>query len=261
MQHLIQTIFQRSPELAILGVIHFIAFAIFGTLSLLDNRILLGVNVWIKPMKFAVSIAIYAWTMSWLLGYLPDSTTKSSVVWTIILTMAIEVLCIAGQAARGLQSHFNVQTAMDGAIFATMGLAIGINTVAVGVVVWLFFQQLPTPLAPAYLWAIRLGLMIFIVASLQGYLMGGRLQHAVGAPDGTLGLPFLNWSRSVGDLRVAHFIGLHAIQILPLLGFFASQHLSSQSAVVAVVVLTAVYGALCVVALLQALSGLPLLKL
>jgi len=81
------------------------------------------------------------------------------------------------------------------------------------------------------LWAIRLSLVIFIVASLQGYLMGGRLQHSVGGADGTLGLPFLNWSRSVGDLRVAHFVGLHAIQVLPLLGFFVSQFFSPPQSV------------------------------
>jgi hypothetical protein len=154
-------------------------------------------------------------------------------------------------------SHFNIQTPMDGAVFGIMGIAIGINTVAVGMVAWLFFQELPTPLEPAYVWAIRLSFGIFIVASLQGYLMGGRLQHSVGAPDGTLGLPFLNWSRSVGDLRVAHFIGLHAIQILPISGFFLAQRLSPQSAVIAVIALAIIYGGVCILALLQALSGTP----
>jgi hypothetical protein len=263
MTNIVQTLFERNTALAIFGTINMVAFALFALLSQVDHRLLMGVNVWLKPMKFAISIGIFCWTMAWFMGYLPLNNFTSILTWTMILTMLIEMVCITVQAGRGVLSHFNIQTPMDGAIFGIMGIAIGINTVAVGMVAWLFFQESfasGTNLESAYLWAIRLGLIIFIVASLQGYLMGGRLQHGVGAPDGTSGLPFLNWSRSVGDLRVAHFIGLHAIQILPFWGFFFSQRLSPQKAIIAVIVLSTVYGAVCILALLQALAGLPLLK-
>jgi hypothetical protein len=260
METFISTLFQRSSSLTILGVVHFTALLVFAGLSLIDHRMLMGVNIWLKPMKFAVSIGIYSWTMAWFLGYLPESNTKNTVTWIIILTMAIETACIALQAGRGILSHFNISTPLNGAIFTTMGIAIGVNTFAVGMVLRLFFQE-TAPLDPAYLWAIRAGLLIFIVASLQGYLMGGRLQHSVGAPDGTLGLPILNWSRSVGDLRVMHFIGLHAIQILPMFGFFLAQRLSSQTAVIAVAVLSVVYAAVCIAALIQALAGIPIIRL
>lgn len=259
----IQTIFQRNFTLGVLGAGHFLAFVIFLALMYLDNRVLMGVNVWLKPAKFAISIGIFLWTMAWFVGYLAENSTKTIAVWLMTITMIIEMVCIAGQAGRGVLSHFNIQTPMDGAIFSIMGIAIGINTVAVGMVAWLFFQEsfvAGIELEPAYLWAIRLSLGIFIVASLQGYLMGARLQHSVGAPDGTLGLPFLNWSRSVGDLRVAHFIGLHAIQILPIFGFVLAQRLSTQNALIGVIALTIVYGAVCILALLQALAGIPVLK-
>ena len=259
----VQTIFQRNSALGALGALHFLAFLIFLALMYFDNRVLMGVNVWLKPMKFAISIGIFLWTMAWFVGYLAESSTKTIAIWLMVSTMIIEMVCIAGQAGRGVLSHFNIQTPMDGAIFSIMGIAIGINTVAVGMVAWLFFQEsfvAGIELEPAYLWAIRLSLGIFIVASLQGYLMGARLQHSVGAPDGTLGLPLLNWSRSVGDLRVAHFIGLHAIQILPIFGLVLAQRLSTQNALIGVIVLTIVYGAVCLLALLQALAGIPVLK-
>lgn len=259
----VQTIFQRNSALGTLGALHFLAFLIFLALMYFDNRILMGINVWLKPMKFAISIGIFLWTMAWFVGYLVEGSTKTIAVWLMMITMIIEMVCIAGQAGRGVLSHFNIQTPMDGAIFAIMGIAIGINTIAVGMVAWLFFQEsfvAGIELDPAYLWAIRLSFGIFILASLQGYLMGGRLQHSVGAPDGTLGLPFLNWSRSVGDLRVAHFIGLHAIQILPIFGFVLAQRLSTQNALIGVIALTIVYGTVCLLALLQALAGIPVLK-
>ncbi len=259
----IQTIFQRNFALGTLGALHFLAFALFLALMYVDSRMLMGVNVWLKPMKFALSIGIFLWTMAWFVGYLAESSTKTIAIWLMIITMIIEMVCIAGQAGRGVLSHFNIQTPMDGAIFGIMGVAIGINTVAVGMVAWLFFQEsfvAGIELEPAYVWAIRLSFGIFILASLQGYLMGGRLQHSVGAPDGTLGLPLLNWSRSVGDLRVAHFIGLHAIQILPIFGFILAQRFSPQNAFVSVVVLAIVYGGVCILALFQALAGVPVLK-
>ena len=65
----------------------------------------------------------------------------------------------------------------------------------------------------------RLGLALFVVGSVQGFLIVGNLGHAVPGPDGGPGLPLINWALDRGDLRVAHFIGLHALQALPLLGF------------------------------------------
>ena len=41
--------------------------------------------------------------------------------------------------------------------------------------------------------------------------------HTIGAPDGTPGLPLVNWSRTHGDLRIPHFFGLHGLQAIPLL--------------------------------------------
>ena len=74
-----------------------------------------------------------------------------------------------------------------------------------------------------YIWGIRLGIILFVIFAFEGGLMASHLAHTVGAPDGGPGLPVVNWSRQYGDLRIAHFIGVHSLQVLPLFGFFVAK--------------------------------------
>jgi len=75
----------------------------------------------------------------------------------------------------------------------------------------------------AMLIAVRFGLVIFMAGNAIGGYMLARGSHTVGAADGGPGLPFTNWSTIAGDLRIAHFIAIHAIQILPLLAWLISE--------------------------------------
>jgi hypothetical protein len=136
------------------------------------------------------------------------------------------------QAARGVTSHFNVATQLDATIFVVMGVAIlAAWAAAIALTVAVFRQRFPDE---SFGWAIRLGLLITVLGQATGGLMtqptsaqmasaraGGRMTisgaHTVGAPDGGPGLPGTGWSTTHGDIRVAHFIGLHAVQIVPLI--------------------------------------------
>jgi hypothetical protein len=179
------------------------------------------VNPWIKPIKFAVSIGIYYWTIAWLLQYVAQAPAAAWIGTGTFWLLVYEMVCIGLQAARGLRSHFNASTPFNQFVFATMGIAIFVNTLLASWLLWLFLAK-RTGLAPGYLVGIRIGLLLAVLASLQGLIMVRRMAHAVGAPDDGPGLPFLNWSRRGGDLRVAHFLGLHGLQVMIVCGYLFS---------------------------------------
>lgn len=189
-------------------------------MTLVDHRTILGVDPWIKPSKFAISIAIYLATAAWLVGALRLTLRQRRFVEvSLVATMVIEEACIALQAARGTTSHFNQATAFDAVVFAVMGVTIGYASL---VATYLLAKSLKRieGLSPEVLWGIRMGLAIFLFASAVGGYMVGNNGHTVGAADGGPGLPYVNWSTAAGDLRVAHFLGLHALQALPVAGWF-----------------------------------------
>lgn len=189
-----------------------------------DTRLILGLNPWIKPLKFDISVLIYAVTIALFLSFLQGSTkARWAIGWGIGNAMIVENTLISMQSARGVPSHMNYTTVFNGITFGLMGLFIALNTVLVAWLLVLFFTQ-RTPLPAPVLWGIRLGLAALLAGSIEGVLMVGRYgAHTVGAPDGGPGLPFVNWSTGHGDLRVAHFFALHALQLFPLLGWAFSR--------------------------------------
>ena len=52
--------------------------------------------------------------------------------------------------------------------------------------------------------------------------------HNIGGKIGETGLPLLNWSTLNGDLRVAHFFGIHSLQIIPILGYYTSKRITNE---------------------------------
>lgn len=242
---------------AAVGNLLLVAPALAGLL--LDSRQVAGINPWIKPLKFETSVAIYVLTVGWMLLQLGGAAWPRRVLaMGVAFTMTAEIVAIVMQAARGVGSHFNITSPFDGMVFAAMGIMIGINTLLAACLLLLFLAT-PSTLAPAVLWGIRLGLVLFLMASMEGWLIIRNMAHTVGAADGGPGLPFLNWSTRSGDLRIAHFIGMHGIQILPALGWLVSRQARGAGVAVvggAFVAIAAVF----VYALRQAMAARPLLR-
>jgi hypothetical protein len=216
----LRQLYQSNPVLAITGWFHWILAGVLMLAAQVDSRTILGINPWIKPIKFSISIAIYVWTLAWYLRYLSGRRRAVGIIsWGVAGCMTAEIVGITLQSARGVPSHFNIATPLDAALFSVMGAMIGINTVMLIWVCVLFFVDHPD-LPAAYLQGVRFGLLLFLLASFEGVFMVIHGSHTVGAVDGGAGLPFVNWSRQHGDLRVAHFAGMHALQALPLAGYW-----------------------------------------
>src|SRR5262249_15075252 len=254
----------RNPLLFAIAVAHVILLVIMTGVAPFDGREVMGINPWIKPIKFAASIAIYALTMGWLLYELPiKEKVMRRVSSSIAVTLIIEIALITMQAARGVTSHFNNTTGFDAAIFSVMGAAITLN-ILVAAYVTLKFWKTEAKIPAPYLWGIRIGLTIFALASLEGFAMVSHSAHSVGVPDGGPGLPLLNWSARGGDLRVAHFFGMHALQVLPLAGYLLSTRSAeslSSNAVRWMQAGGAACGLLALLLSLWAMAGCPLVSL
>jgi uncharacterized membrane protein YhaH (DUF805 family) len=204
-----------------------------------DNRELLGVPIWLKPFKFAISLVIYTGTLAYLIGSLKGKPARHA-GWlgnVIVAASFVEMAVIVGQVVRGRRSHFNVETPLDSALWGVMAVTIIMLWVATALIAVVFLRHhdadRPTVLA------VRYGLLISLAGMAIGFLMTQPTteqragfadgpptlvgSHSVGVAEGGPGLPLVNWSTTGGDLRVAHFIGLHALQALPLLAFALSR--------------------------------------
>jgi hypothetical protein len=267
----------RRPALALghrplnwLAAASVVGSLVVTVLYFTDSRELLGVSVWEKPLKFLLSTAIYAATFSWFHSLV--GAGKRIVWWlgTLIASMLVlELVIIIGLASVGLTSHFNVSNGFQITMWSLM--ATGISTLwllsfAVGAYLWS-----TTAVDPVIRDGIRWGVVIGLLGMGLAFTMtsptpnqladfeGIAGAHTVGTADGGPGLPFLGWSTIGGDLRISHFVGLHALQALPLVAIILVRLVSSdvlQRALLHGAGVT--YILLVAVVYLQALAGEPI---
>jgi len=121
-------LYRRNPPLVALGWLLIAAFFFALIASFFDSRTVTGVNTWIKPMKFCLSVTAYLWTLAWFLHDVRDSRRSVNLIsYSVTVLMFIEMVCLYSQAGRGVQSHFNVSTSYDAAMFSMMGMMIYLN--------------------------------------------------------------------------------------------------------------------------------------
>jgi hypothetical protein len=275
------TSLQRPLLQALLRAAYFsaavLALAAIGLF--VDPRLITGAPAWLKPAKFGASTLIYLLSLAFVVRDLPSTRALRVAVTTISVLLVGEVSLVCLQSARGTTSHFNIDTPLDAAIFSAMG--VGIATVWIGSAFVLWWHLRTPAVDRAMAWALRFGLALNILGAGIGWTMTrpfpGQVEavqhgmrprivgaHTVGAPDGGAGMPITRWSTAHGDLRIAHFVGMHALQFLPLLLLGVRQLRRVRDDSVErgmLIVATVVYSVAVVAVLLQALNGHPLFSL
>jgi hypothetical protein len=253
---LIKEIFSRNPLLAKMGLFFLILAVCLGLYATINTEKILGINSMIKPMKFALSTWIYAWTMAYLLFYVNNQNRVKwySILATVVMLYENGVITI--QALRGKLSHFNQSELVGGILYAIMGVMIVWLTTATLVISLRFIFQKTNTISKPFALSIKIGLLFFVVFSFMGGYMSVINSHNVGGKIGESGLTFLNWSTLFGDLRVAHFFGIHSLQVIPLLGFFISTNIKSESKASLIIGLgSVIYLAFICFTMMQAISG------
>jgi hypothetical protein len=237
----------------------FLIIGSFLSIYAINNSVqVLGINSMIKPVKFCISTWAYAWTMAYLLFYINN---QNKVKWYSILAsfvMIFENGVIIVQAFRGKLSHFNQSALVDGILYALMGGMIVWLTTATLVITLRFIFQKTYKINSSFALSIKIGLAMFVIFSFLGGYMSVINSHNVGGDMGQAGLPLLNWSTIFGDVRVAHFFGIHSLQLIPILGSFISARIGDVTkAKTFIWAATLIYFSFVCFTMYQALNGVP----
>ncbi|WBB69531.1 hypothetical protein [Micromonospora sp. WMMD812] len=213
---------------------------------IVDDRLLLGESVWVKPMKFGFAMGVYGLTLAWLLSKLSKGRRLGWWLGTVFAVAGLlDVGAVVYAAAHGTFSHFNndaepvaetvrtvfsigvaplllitliiavlvlIQRTGDRAMTRALRAGLGLAIASMVVALWLSNSAGATPRT---------------LTDANGNPVSMNGGHGIGDPDGN-GMFLTNWSTTGGDLRVPHFVGLHAIQVLLLitaiLGALATRH-------------------------------------
>ncbi|MGW1144883.1 hypothetical protein ACWD6I_07450 [Streptomyces sp. NPDC002454] len=231
---LVRRLWVVSPAMLATVVVSgaFLVTALVGLV--VDPREITGQPAWAKPARFAFSFGLFGVTLIWLMSFVRGhGRLVRAMSWTVVVCVAVEGAGGTWAAAEGTTSHFNFTSVVTGTRIVVMLMASLVLLLIGLVTVFLLLRGRVEP--PALAWALRLGMVVVIVSMVAVYLMvqstpaqeaaadlGHGMPyigaHTVGPPDGGPGMPVTNFSTVGGDWRVPHFVGVHSLQALILLG-------------------------------------------
>ncbi|WP_133170068.1 hypothetical protein [Kumtagia ephedrae] len=229
----------------------------------IEARTFLGINVWIKPLKFELALIVYLLTLALFARWLPTGTTGRR--WyrayrlAVIAAIVAEMVWIGGAAMLGTASHFN-RTPTGIVIYSAMGLGAILLTTPTAVYAWLIARNPATGLAPALKSSVVIGLGLVLPLTLAtAGTMSSLATHAVGgAGTDAGGLPLMGWARDGGDLRVAHFFATHALHFIPAFGLVSAAFFGSANRL-PVRIFATIYAGFVIWVFAEALAGRPFL--
>jgi len=237
----------KSP-LVFTAYVFLIMSLVFAFLLQVDTAEILGVSRWLKPFKFAISGVVFNLTIAYILPFF-GMKRRGVFDWVLAVSLFIDSGIIAFQSFRMETSHYNFTSPLNAILFAVMGVFVSVISLQIAYL-WIASFVKKMPKAKLEQRAIQWGLSLMMLSFVGGGMMIGMSQHTIGAADGGLGVPLLNWSIESGDLRVMHFIGMHAIQILLIVAVLSKKQMFITTTGIALLVIT-------VFTSIQAINGNP----
>lgn len=256
-----------NPALTLAGLAFLAMMIPTGWAALHDLRLINGVNVWDKPLKFELSIGVFLLTAAFAFTRLPAGWSRTGwgryTVWVPIAAGLFEIAYIVWRAGRGEASHFNKGTLFSATMYGLMGagaVMLSLSAMVQGIAI----LRTPDPVGdhPVFRAALGWGLILTFAlgAVLGGYMSTGTGHWVGGVRSDVHALPLLGWVTTGGDLRPAHFFGIHASQIIPVASLVIIR-LFGKAAGPMTGLFVAGYVALTLAVFVQALMGLPLIAL
>lgn len=214
-------IFATDPLFAITGAALLLMMVPTAAVALLDAREFQGVDIWDKPLKFQFALGVYLLTLSAFASFFPEGVTRRPgfriYAVTVVAAILIELTWIGGAAALGIPSHFNT-TELGSLVYRTMG-GLALWLTGASMVYGIIIARSPNDLGmPLLRYAVAAGLILTLplTAVTAGYMSASGGHWVGGALTDAGGFFLMGWSRTGGDLRVAHFFATHAMHIVPL---------------------------------------------
>jgi len=220
-----QSLSWASKFLVVYALIMLACLLLTYAWSLNDHRFIREVGIWVKPMKFMASTALFALTTVWVLKVAHSSVDQTFVFgWIVALLVAtslFEVVYISYQASRGSGSHYNVSDPFHAFMFGVMAIAAVGLTASQAWLAWEIWKEQKSADIPVETLGVIIGLVLtFVLSTVSGFMLGGN------QPPAGQGLPIVGW-HLYKDIRPAHFLGVHAQQLIPLLGLIAAKFMDS----------------------------------
>jgi hypothetical protein len=213
-------LYKRNNILFWMGWIHFVMFFFCMGLLSFNHTIISGESAWAKPTRYYLSSGISIWTFGWFIYHINSKTKIKVLSWLIAITLFFETAIIFIQSYRGVPSHFNTSDPFNAMMNLVLLSLMLIFIITIIYITFIFFNQKKMPISQHYTWGLRMGLVNFVVFSVTGLIMFAKMTHCIGGIENGGGMALFNWSHKHGDLRIAHFMGVHALQIIPLLSYY-----------------------------------------
>ena len=254
---------RRQPVLASTACVFLLAMVPTLLAMQFDARTVNDINVWVKPTKFLLSLAVYYVTIGWYFGYLPSDVQRTRVarfvIWGTLSVGVAEILWLILAAVAGVPAHFNRDSIVWSIAYPVAGIGATVLLIGMFLQARLIARHALTDVSPLFRLGVLAGTYVACASTLlTAYFLAAGTGHWVGGTSSDLnGLTMFGWSRDGGDLRVPHFWALHAHQLVPLLVWMFVEKLGWVKARGGVLLIVTAYVGFIAAVFAQALNGQP----